>query len=91
MGDAAVEMWNQATNAWYQRDSSVAEMLDERDDELDGLHSALLAELASGKVSLPVAMEMTLVARYYERLGDHAVNITRRVLYLAGPQTPEQG
>jgi phosphate uptake regulator len=27
---------------------------------------------------------MTLVARFYERLGDHAVNIARRVVYLAG-------
>ena len=31
-----------------------------------------------------VMMEMTLVARFYERLGDHAVNIARRVIYLAG-------
>jgi phosphate uptake regulator len=29
-------------------------------------------------------MEITLVARLYERLGDHAVNIARRVAYLAG-------
>jgi phosphate uptake regulator len=27
---------------------------------------------------------MTLVARFYERLGDRAVNIARRVIYLAG-------
>jgi phosphate uptake regulator len=31
---------------------------------------------------------MTLVARFYERLGDHAVNIARRVVYLAGSQDP---
>jgi phosphate uptake regulator len=33
---------------------------------------------------------MTLVARLYERLGDHAVNIARRVIYLAGsaPKVP---
>jgi phosphate uptake regulator len=31
---------------------------------------------------------MTLVARFYERLGDHAVNIARRVVYLAGSQAP---
>jgi len=29
-------------------------------------------------------MELTLVARFYERLGDHAVNVGRRVVYLAG-------
>jgi phosphate uptake regulator len=33
---------------------------------------------------VPVAMEMALVARDYERLGAHAVNIARRVIYLAG-------
>ncbi len=43
-----------------------------------------IGELASGRMSIPVTMEMTLVARYYERLGDHAVNIARRVAYLAG-------
>jgi len=51
---------------------------------MDELHASLLAELASGLMALPVTMEMTLVARFYERLGDHAVNIARRVVYLAG-------
>jgi phosphate transport system protein len=84
MGDVSGDMWNQATNAWYQRDPKAAEALEERDDDLDSLHSALTAELAAGRMSLPVTMDMTLVARYYERLGDHAVNIARRVVYLAG-------
>ena len=35
-------------------------------------------------MSVPVTMEMTLAARDYERLGAHAVNIARRVVYLAG-------
>jgi phosphate transport system protein len=84
MGSLASEMWRQAVDSWYQRDRSVAEVLDERDDEMDELHASLVAELASGGMALPVAMEMTLVARFYERLGDHAVNIARRVVYLAG-------
>ena len=48
------------------------------------LHSDLIAELASGRIALPVAMEMTLVAHFYRRLGGHAVNVARRVAYLAG-------
>jgi phosphate transport system protein len=84
MGNVASDMWRQAVDSWYQRDRSVAETLDERDDEMDELHASLLAELASGQMALPVTMEMTLVARFYERLGDHAVNIARRVVYLAG-------
>ena len=84
MGNLASEMWRQAVDSWYQRDRSVAPVLEARDDEMDELHASLIAELASGRMTLPVTMEMTLVARFYERLGDHAVNIARRVIYLAG-------
>jgi len=87
MGSLASEMWRQAADCWYKRDRSAAQALAERDDEMDQLYSSLIAELASGRMSLPVTMEMTLVARFYERLGDHAVNIARRVVYLAGTAT----
>jgi phosphate transport system protein len=89
MGDLVSDMWRQAADSWYQRDRSAAAALGERDDEMDELHASLMAELASGQMSLPVTMEMTLVARFYERLGDHAVNIARRVIYLAGSLPPQ--
>jgi len=88
MGELVADMWRQASEAWYQRDSSAAAPLAERDEEMDELHASLIAELASGSMTLPVAMEMTLVARFYERLGDHAVNVARRVAYLAGSLPP---
>jgi phosphate transport system protein len=84
MGNLASDMWRQAADCWYQRDRAAAAAVEERDDEMDELYSSLNAELASGKMSIPVTMEMTLVARFYERLADHAVNIARRVVYLAG-------
>ena len=87
MGNLASSMWRQAVDSWYQRDRSIAATLAERDDEMDELYASLVAELASGRMTLPVTMEMTLVARFYERLGDHAVNIARRVVYLAGSHT----
>jgi phosphate transport system protein len=93
MGSLAADMWRQAADCWYQRDRAAALALGERDDEMDQLYSSLVGELASGSMTLPVTMEMTLVARFYERLGDHAVNIARRVVYLAGSagSTPEAG
>ena len=84
MGNVAADMWRQAVDAWRQRDRSAAAALDDRDDEMDDLFATLMAELGSGRMTLPVTMEMTLVARFYERLADHAVNIARRVVYLAG-------
>jgi phosphate transport system protein len=88
MGSLASSMWRQAVDSWYQRDRSAAAELAARDNEMDELYASLIAELAAGRMSLPVTMEMTLVARFYERLGDHAVNIARRVVYLAGSRTP---
>ena len=90
MGKVAADMWRQAVDCWCQRDRSAAIALDERDDEMDSLFAILMAELGSGRMTLPVTMEMTLVARFYERLADHAVNVARRVVYLAGsaPRSP---
>lgn len=84
MGDLASAMWRHAADSWYQRDRSAALTLSERDEDMDELHASLIAELASGRMAVPVTMEMTLVARDYERLGAHAVNIARRVIYMAG-------
>ena len=89
MGDAASHMWAEAAIAWYERDANSVPELQERDDDLESLHSTLTVELAAGSTRLPVAMDMTLVARYYQRLGDHALNIARRVAYLAGGRTSE--
>ena len=84
MGGLVSDMWRQAADSWYKRDRTAAEALGERDDEMDDLHASMIAELAAGRMDLPVTMEMTLVARFYERLAAHAVNIARRVIYLAG-------
>jgi phosphate transport system protein len=79
MGSLDSEMWELAAEAYARGDGSVAGLLRVRDDEIDDLHVSLTSELAAARVSVPVAIEMALVARYFERLGDHAVNITRRL------------
>src|SRR5215470_1618008 len=84
MGSLASEMWREAVDCWRERDRSAAAALGERDDEMDELYAGLMADLASGEMTLPVTMQLTLVARFYERLADHASNIARRVTYLAG-------
>ena len=84
MGSLGTDMWLQAIDCWRQRDRAASAALDDRDDEMDELFASLMTELGAGRMALPVTIEMTLVARFYERLGDHAVNIARRVVYLAG-------
>lgn len=84
LGDLAWGMWRQVGDSWRHRDRTVALALSERHDQLNEMHASLIAELASGRMTLPAAMEMTLVARFYQRLGDHAVNLARRVIDLTG-------
>lgn len=83
MGRIGVRLWQESANAYAERRPDAAKALRELDDEMDDLHVSFIAELASGKVSVPVAIELALVGRFYERLGDHAVNIAARVRYLA--------
>jgi len=79
MGEVASGMWRMAADAYGDRLVDLADRLDEMDDEMDELHGTFTAELAGGSMSIPVVMELVLVGRFYERLGDHAVNIARRL------------
>ena len=57
------------------------------DGYLDDLHRQFIQQIfeshAAGTIDLQVAVQMAMVARFYERLGDHAVNISQRVIYIA--------
>jgi len=78
MSEVAVEMWRAAADAYASARSGALE-LDEADEELDILHDRLTAEVAAGNMPPSVAAQVTLIARFYERIGDHAVNLSRRV------------
>jgi phosphate transport system protein len=83
MGTTCIEMWRGAADAWAERDPDAAERLDDIDDRLDNLHDQLVEELGLADLALPDALQTTLVGRFYERLGDHAVHISERIRYLA--------
>jgi phosphate transport system protein len=82
MGVICVRMWQAASDAWAERDPDAAEVIDTMDDGLDALAEQLIIELHAGEVALPDAMQTTLLGRFYERLGDHAVHISERISYL---------
>jgi phosphate transport system protein len=79
MGQIGVTMWQGVTEAYANLDPAVAPRLRTLDDELDDFHVNLSAELAKSLTSTSIAIEMGLVARFLERLGDHAVNVARRL------------
>ena len=81
MTEVALDMWRDAADAYADRQAHSVQ-LDEADVEMDILHERLSAEIARGEMPAPVAAEVALLARFYERLGDHAVNLSRRIDHL---------
>ncbi|MDA8148755.1 MAG: hypothetical protein M0Z93_08260 [Actinomycetota bacterium] len=83
MGEVATGMWRVTADAYGERLVDAAEVIDGLDDEMDDLHVSLIAEIVSGTMPLPVAIELAMVSRFYERFGDHAVKLARRIGSLA--------
>jgi phosphate transport system protein len=90
MGEVATTIWASTADAFAEQSVAGAAKVDDLDDELDDLHVTLTAELVAGTMPLPVAIELAMVARFYERFGDHAVNLARRMAALVGGG-PEPG
>jgi phosphate transport system protein len=78
MGEVASTIWREATDVIIDGKTEAVGAIEDIDDELDDLHVSLTAELTSGSMTLPVAVELALLARFYERFGDHCVNLARR-------------
>ena len=78
MGEVASMIWREATDIIIDGKRESVRAIEDIDDEIDDLHVSLTAELTSGSMALPVAVELALVARFYERFGDHCVNLARR-------------
>jgi phosphate transport system protein len=79
MGEVARAMWHIAGDAYGGDSPGATEHLESLDDEMDDLHVTFIAELVAAGIPVEVAIELALVGRFYERLGDHAVNLARRV------------
>jgi len=82
MGDRCIDMWGQAGRAWAEReDATTAAPLETADDRLDELHDELTRALVEADIDRADLMQATLVGRFYERLGDHAVHLAQRICY----------
>jgi len=81
MSEIAIAMWHEAADAYLDRNLDAMEV-DLADEELDTLRDQLTEEVAKSTMPMHVASQVILVARFYERLGDHAVNLARRIASL---------
>jgi len=93
MGVEAAFLIRAAIDAFVDSDTSLAAALDDIDDRLDDLQvtyvEAIFESHQTENLPLRAAVQLALIGRYYERIGDHAVNIGERVIYMVTGWLPE--
>ena len=84
MDRVAVGIIQKTTAAIDTRNTTLALQLEQDDDEMDKLHRQLFKTLMESTWAhgTEIAIDMTLLGRYYERCADHAVSVGRRVYYM---------
>lgn len=92
MASEAVRLYQLALDAYAHGDANLAGALDDMDDLLDQTHKDYIQAILSlhgDEQDVQAAVQLALVGRYYERIGDHAVNIGERVQYMVTGWLPE--
>ena len=91
MGRIAVELGNSAREVLLSRDPDQARLIREEDDAMDDLHRHLFSVMMDRewKYGVAAAVDVTLLGRFYERFADHAVEISRRVIFQVTGRLPE--
>ncbi|MDP4962043.1 MAG: phosphate signaling complex protein PhoU [Mycobacterium sp.] len=92
MGRIAVDLGNSAREVLISRDPEQARLIREEDDAMDDLHRHLFSVMMDRewKHGVAAAVDVTLLGRFYERFADHAVEISRRVIFQVTGRLPEE-
>jgi phosphate transport system protein len=86
MADIAQRMLRDALDAYVHRDALLAQRVLDEDDELDALKTLVFRDLLAYMLHTPAtiepALDLILVSRHLERIGDHATNVAEDVIFM---------
>ncbi len=86
MAQIAESMLRDSLDGFVRRDAALAQAVLDRDDELDALKSQVFRELLTHMMENPAkiepSMDLILISRHLERIGDHATNIAEDVIFM---------
>ena len=86
MGELALKMLREALDAFVSKDVTLAQSVLRQDDWLDGLKDQIFRELMTYMLGDPHTIEpsidLILISRHLERVGDHATNIAEDVIFI---------
>ena len=96
MARSAVKMVTDSVESFVKRNLDMALGVMEYDDVVDGLFDQVKEELTAliraDASSAGTALDLLMIAKYLERIGDHAVNVAEWVLYsITGSRQPSGG
>lgn len=86
MGEIAQRMLRDALDAFVRRDVALARAVLAEDDTLDGLKTQIFRELLTYMLqdasTIEGALDLILISRHLERIGDHATNVAEDVIFM---------
>ena len=86
MGEIAQGMLRDALDGYVRRDTGLAQQVLNEDDRLDGLKTHVFRELLNimlhDATTVEPSIDLILVSRHLERIGDHATNIAEDVIFM---------
>lgn len=85
MGKIAHEMTIEATKAFVNKDGTLVKKVEKKEEELDEFYKLMFSKLEEMVEKEPkrfiLALNLLLVSRYLERIGDHAINVSKKTMY----------
>ena len=95
MAKATIEMVTDAVNSFVKKDIALARSVMDCDDVVDDLFGHIKEELirmiSEGDTRGELFLDLLMIAKYFERIGDHAVNIAEWVEYSITGSHPKLG
>ena len=96
MARSAIKMVTESVDAYVGRDVALAGQVIREDDVVDDyfarVKSALIGRIAHDPSDGELALDLLMIAKYFERIGDHATNIAEWVIFsVTGEHKNEEG
>lgn len=88
---SSVDLFGQALDALRDMDGTAGERLDDLDDVVDDLVGEFYGAVgkSADEMGLELAVELSKVGRYFERIADHAVNLGEHLTFIVTGEFPE--
>jgi len=86
MSDTCVSMTKHAMNSFINKNKNYVESVGVDEDKVDSLYGSIFPKLKERMAANPdnssIVLNLLLAGRYFERIGDHALNISKRTMFV---------